>query len=107
MQLSEKGSPEPKSGKSVDVFEVVAQALVDECGIPRESITLDSHVVDDLGVDSVAFLDLCYALDVKLNIKIPFEKWVNDINSGKVDAKEAFVLKAIVHEIELLVSEST
>jgi acyl carrier protein len=102
MQPSGHGPPKPKT----EVFEIVAQALVDECGIPRETITLDSHVVDDLGLDSVAFLDLCYALDVKLNIKIPFEKWVNDINSGKVDAKEAFALRTIVHQIELLVSES-
>ena len=35
-------------------------------------ITPDSHVIDDLGLDSIAFLDTCYALDVKLNIKIPF-----------------------------------
>jgi acyl carrier protein len=106
MQSSDQGLPGPKTAKPAEVFEVVAQALADECGVPRETITPDSHVVDDLGLDSVAFLDLCYAIDVKLNIKIPFEKWVNDVNSGKVDAKEAFVLKAIVHEIELLVNDA-
>jgi acyl carrier protein len=106
MSSPDQGSLEPKKEKPADVFEAVAQALVDECGVAREIITPDSHVVDDLGLDSIAFLDLCYALDVKLNIKIPFEEWVNDINSGKVDAKEAFVLKAIVEQIELLVNKS-
>ena len=88
-----------------DVFEIVAQTLVEECGVPREKITPESHVVDDLGLDSLAFLDVCYALDVKLDIKIPFEEWVNDVNSGKIDTKEAFTLKVIVQEIEVLLKQ--
>jgi len=88
-----------------DVFEIVARTLVEECEVAREKITLESHVVDDLGLDSLAILDVCYALDVKLLIKIPFEEWVNDVNSGKINAQEAFTLKAIVQQIEVLLRQ--
>jgi acyl carrier protein len=107
MSLSNQSSLTPKTEQPIDVFEVVAQALVEECEIPRETITRDSHVIDDLGLDSLAFLDVCYALSVKLNIKVPFEEWVNDVNSGKVDPKEALTLNVIVQQIEQLVNERT
>jgi acyl carrier protein len=90
----------------VDVFEVVAQALVDECGVDRARITRDSNVVTDLGLDSLAFLDLCYALDTRLKIRIPFEDWVNDINSGKLDRDTAFVLKHIVFQVETMMRKA-
>lgn len=86
-------------------FDIVADTIAEECAVPREKITPDSHVVDDLGLDSIAFLDLCYALDSKLKIKIPFEEWVNAINSGKIDSKEHFILKNLVAEISKLVDE--
>jgi len=89
----------------LDVFEMVAQTMVEECDVPREKITPEAHVVDDLGLDSLAFLDVCYALDVKLKIKIPFEEWVNNVNAGKVDTRTAFTLKVIVAEIELLLKQ--
>lgn len=102
---SEESSTVTKMQTTSDVFEIVAQTLVEECEVARDKITLSSHVVDDLGLDSLAFLDVCYALDVKLNVKIPFEAWVNDVNSGKINTKEAFTLNTIVQQIEILLKE--
>jgi acyl carrier protein len=89
-----------------DTFEVVADTIAEECEVARDRITPDSHVVEDLGLDSLAFLDLCYALDVKLHIKLPFEQWVNDINAGKIDAKTHFVLRNLVSEIDKVIATS-
>jgi acyl carrier protein len=86
-------------------FDVVADVIAEECAIPRERITPDSHLVDDLGLDSIAFLDVCYALDTKLGIKIPFAEWVNAINAGKIDAKEYFILRNLVEEIDRLIAQ--
>ena len=87
-------------------FEIVADTIAEECAVPRDKITPDSHAIDDLGLDSIAFLDLCHALDVKLDIRIPFEEWVNDINSGKIDAKEHFILKNLAAEIDSFIAQS-
>ena len=89
-----------------DTFAILADTISEECGVPREKITLDSHVVDDLGIDSIGFLDLCYALDTKLDIKIPFEQWVNDINSGKINSTEHFVMRNLVDEIDKVIVAS-
>jgi acyl carrier protein len=86
-------------------FDIVADTIAEECAVPRDKVTLDSHVVDDLGLDSLAFLDLCYGIDVKFDIKIPFEEWVNDINAGKIDSKEHFIVRNFVDEIDKLVAQ--
>ena len=101
-----RGSSVEREYALVDIFETIAQTLVDECGVPREKITLDSHAVDDLGLDSISFLDLCYGLDMKLHITIPFAELVNDINSGRMDPKDAFVIRNLVAKVEALVQEA-
>jgi acyl carrier protein len=88
-----------------DTFEIVADAIAEECAVPREKITPESHLVDALGLDSIAFLDVCYALDMKLNIKIPFAEWVNAVNTGKADAKEYLILRNLVGEIDRLIAQ--
>jgi acyl carrier protein len=90
-----------------DVFEIVAQTISEECNIPRDSITLDSNVAEDFGLDSLSFIDVCYALDVKLNIKLPFEDWVNAVNSGKVPPQDIFKVRGIVAEIDKLIAAKT
>lgn len=86
-------------------FDIVADTIAEECAVPREKITPESHVVDDLGLDSMAFLDLCYGIDMKFDIKIPFEEWVNQINAGKIDAKEHFIVRNLVDEIDKLIAQ--
>jgi acyl carrier protein len=86
-------------------FNIVADTIAEECAVPRDKITPESHVIDDLGLDSIAFLDVCYALDVKLNIKIPFAQWVSDINAGNADLKEIFKMRNLVAEIDKCVPD--
>jgi acyl carrier protein len=86
-------------------FNILADAIAEECAVPREKITPDSHVVDDLGLDSIALLDLCYALDVKFDIRIPFEEWVNDINAGRINSKDHFIVGNLVNEINKLIAQ--
>lgn len=90
-----------------EIFEIVAETLADECQVPREKITLDSHAVDDLGLDSISFLELCFALDAKLDIQVPYEELVNGINSGKLDPKKEFVIRSFVSLIEKLVQQQS
>jgi acyl carrier protein len=96
-------TPPAATSAETDVYEAVVQALVEECEVPREQITPESNLAEEFGLDSLAFVDLCYALDMRLNIKIPFEQWINDVNSGTVDAKDAFLMKNIVSQVEELV----
>jgi acyl carrier protein len=43
--------------------------------IPRDTIKPESHAIDDLGIDSLDFLDIAFAIDKAFGIKMPLEKW--------------------------------
>jgi acyl carrier protein len=86
-------------------FDILADAIAEECAVPREKITPASHVIDDLGLDSIAMLDLCYALDVKFDIKLPLQEWVNDINAGRINSKDHFIVNNLVNEINKLIAQ--
>jgi acyl carrier protein len=69
-------------------FETVAGIISETADIPREKITPESHAIDDLGIDSLAFLDIAFAVDKAFGIKLPLEQWTQEVNEGKVPAEE-------------------
>jgi acyl carrier protein len=85
-------------------FEKVADIIADTSEIDRESITPESHTIDDLGIDSLDFLDIVFAIDKEFGIKIPLEQWTQDVNDGKVATEEYFVLKNLCAKIDDLVA---
>jgi acyl carrier protein len=87
-----------------DTFNKVADIIADTSEIDRETITEESHTIDDLGIDSLDFLDIVFAIDKEFGIKIPLEKWTQDVNDGKVPTEEYFVLKNLCGKIDELVA---
>ena len=85
-------------------FDKVADIIADTSEIERESITPESHTIDDLGIDSLDFLDIVFAIDKEFGIKIPLEQWTQDVNDGKVATEEYFVLKNLCTKIDELVA---
>ena len=85
-------------------FETVAGIISETCDIPREKITPDSHAINDLGIDSLDFLDVAFAIDKAFGIKMPLEQWTQDVNAGTVTTDEYFVLKNLCANIDKLVA---
>ena len=85
-------------------FDRVAGIIAETADIPREQITPESHAIDDLGIDSLAFLDTAFAIDKAFGIKLPLEQWTQEVNVGKAPAEEYFVLKNLVAHIDALVA---
>ena len=88
----------------VSTFDKVADIIADTSEIDRETITPDSHTIDDLGIDSLDFLDIVFAIDKSFGIKIPLEKWTQDVNEGKAPTEEYFVLKNLCGKIDELIA---
>jgi acyl carrier protein len=44
-------------------YETVAGIISDTCDIEPDKITPDSHAINDLGIDSLDFLDVAFAID--------------------------------------------
>ena len=85
---------------STDTFETVAEIIAETSEIPRQEITPDSHAIDELGIDSLDFLDIVYAVDKEFGIKVPLEAWTQQINDGKASTEDYFVLKNLCARID-------
>jgi acyl carrier protein len=85
-------------------FETVADIISEICDIPRENISPESHAIDDLGIDSLDFLDVAFAIDQAFDIKMPLEKWVQDINDGKATTAQYFVMEKLCARIDELIA---
>ena len=85
-------------------FDIVADVISETSEIPREKITPEMHAIDDLGIDSLDFLDIVFALDKKFGIKIPLEQWTQEVNAGKATVEEYFVLKNLCARIDELIA---
>ena len=71
-------------------FETVANIIAETCDIPRDTIKPESHAIDDLGIDSLDFLDIAFAIDKAFGIKLPLEQWTQEVNDGKATDRAVF-----------------
>ena len=85
----------------------VADIIAETSEIDRDAITPESHTIDDLGIDSLDFLDIVFAIDKAFGIKIPLEQWTQDVNEGRAPTEEYFVLKNLCGKIDELVAAKT
>ena len=85
-------------------FEKVAKIIADTSEIDINTITPESHTIDDLGIDSLDFLDIVFAIDKEFGIKVPLEKWTQDVNEGRGSTEEYFVMKNLCAKIDQLVA---
>ena len=85
-------------------FDTVANIIAETCDIPRETIKPESHAINDLGIDSLDFLDIAFAIDKAFGIKLPLEQWTQEVNDGKATTEQYFVLKNLCARIDELVA---
>ena len=88
-------------------FERIAEIIAENSEVPRDRITPDSHVINDLGIDSLDFLDIVFAIDKAFGIKVPVEAWTQEVNNGEAPAEQYFVMKNLATRIEELVAAKT
>ena len=82
----------------------MANIIAETCDIPRDTIKPESHAIDDLGIDSLDFLDIAFAIDKAFGIKLPLEQWTQEVNDGKATTEQYFVLKNLCARIDDLVA---
>jgi acyl carrier protein len=80
-------------------FERVAQIIATASDVPMERITPDSHVMRDLAVDSLGFLDIAFEIDQAFDIRLPIEDWLQNVKGG-YDGDAYFVLRNLCKHID-------
>ena len=90
--------------KMATTFEAVAEIISETSDIPLEEITPEKNAFTDLGIDSLDFLDIAFAIDKNFGIKIPLEKWTEELNENKADVDEYFILSKLCARIDELIT---
>lgn len=87
-----------------DLFTSVAEIISQIRGIDIKTITLNSHLMTDLQVDSLDFLDITYEIDKKYQISIPIEDWMAQANE-QGDTSHLFTMSNLLEKVQLLIDE--
>jgi len=60
------------------IFPKVAEAVADAIGCDQEEVKLESSLIDDLGAESIDFVDIIFRLQRLFHVKIPRGKIVEE-----------------------------
>lgn len=85
-------------------FDVVVGIISDVCRVDRSEIHPDSHTINDFGVDSLDFLDITFAIDRRFGIRLPVERWMQEVNEGVCAVERYFILRNLCDRIDELVA---
>ena len=73
-----------------EIFEKVADVIVDQLNVERDDVSDESSFIDDLGADSLDLVELVMALEAEFNVSIPDE----DVESIKTVADAVAYIEA-------------
>ena len=85
------------SDLSVKIIEIVAEQAM----LEPEDVTIDS-TIDDLGMDSLALVEIVFAIEERFGISIPFN--ANEPEKSDFDISS---VKTIVQAVETLIKEQS
>ena len=77
------------------VYEKLCELLSDQLEIDKDKITMDTHIVDDLGADSLDVVELLMSLEDEYDITI---------NDDAV--RELYTVREVVEFVEKLLDEN-
>ncbi len=85
-----------------EIYDKVRGVLVDALGVDDDEITPDAVIKDDLGAESIDFLDIMFRLEKAFGIKIPRGEMIpenlqndpNFVQDGKVTPQGLMDLKS-------------
>jgi acyl carrier protein len=78
------------------VYPTVAKTIADALGLEEAEVKRDASLIDDLGAESIDFLDLVFRLERAFKVKIPRGKIVEDARGDLPEAE--FEQKGVVTE---------
>ena len=73
--------------ETLAVFPKVAAIMADALGCDVEEVKLDASLIDDLGAESIDFLDIVFRLERGFKVKIPRGKIVEEARGDLSEAE--------------------
>jgi acyl carrier protein len=88
-------------------FDIVVGIIALTCEVPRERITPDSNLMNDLGIDSLDLLDITFAIDNAFGIAMPIDRWLHVVHMGRISSDQYFVMRRFCANIDALIVAAT
>lgn len=79
-----------------EIFDKVRDAFVEALGVDEDEVTLKARVIDDLGAESLDFLDIVFRLERAFDVKIP---------RGDLERQAQEALDGEAYEVDGLLTE--
>ena len=83
------------------VFEVVRGCFAEALGLDEDEVMLDSLVIEDLGAESLDFLDIAFRLEEAFGIKIPRGDIQQKAEEEAAAGAEPFEVDGVLTELGL------
>lgn len=61
----------------MEIFEKLQAIIADQLELDADTITYDSHILDDLGADSLDVVDLIMSIEDEFSVEVPDEALEN------------------------------
>ncbi|MCB9764395.1 MAG: acyl carrier protein [Alphaproteobacteria bacterium] len=89
--------PTTPDGKPVDpdIYAKVRDAIAEALGLDEDEVEMDARLIDDLGAESLDFLDIVFRLERAFDIKIP-RGGVEAQSRAGLDENEVYELDGIL-----------
>lgn len=87
-----------------ETFSTVARIISNTSDLSVDEIKPDSHLMDDLEIDSLTFLDIAFEIDQTFHIQLPVEKWMEEVNQGLAAKGKYFAMSGLCAQIDGLVA---
>lgn len=90
------------------VYPKVADIIADAMACEPEEVTLDASLIDDLGTESIDFLDIVFRLERSFKVKIPRGKIVEEARGDLSESefeKDGVVTDAGLERLKIFLSE--
>jgi acyl carrier protein len=84
-----------------EVFKVVQNCFAEALGLDDDEVTLDSTLIDDLGAESLDFLDIAFRLEEAFGIKIPRGDIQRQAEDEAAEGEQPFEVDGVLTELGL------
>ena len=74
-----------------EVFEKIQDVLVESLGVDKEDVSREARLVNDLGAESIDFLDITFQLEKAFSIKIEQKEFAQSAQSEGVESQDVTV----------------
>ncbi len=90
-----------------EIFEEVRRILVETLNVPSDAVTPEAGLIDDLGAESIDFIDIAFRLERAVGLKLPTREWGEFArkNRGQLPMAELALLLEVDYGVALSAEE--